>query len=54
MFVASAVLLIAFVLVESRVKAPLLPLRVVTDRNRGGVYLSLGLAIVAISVCSCS
>jgi EmrB/QacA subfamily drug resistance transporter len=47
MFVASAVLLIAFVLVESRVKAPLLPLRVVTDRNRGGVYLSLGLAIIA-------
>ncbi|CAL9448564.1 putative MFS-type transporter EfpA [Streptomyces sp. enrichment culture] len=47
MFVASAVLLLAFVLVESRVKAPLLPLRVVTDRNRGGVYLSLGLAIIA-------
>ncbi|MET8221421.1 MFS transporter [Streptomyces hirsutus] len=47
MFVASAVLLLAFVLVESRVKAPLLPLRVVTERNRGGVYLSLGLAIIA-------
>ncbi|MEU5661196.1 MFS transporter [Streptomyces longwoodensis] len=47
MFVASGVLLIAFVLVESRVKAPLLPLRVVTERNRGGVYLSLGLAIIA-------
>src|SRR5690606_23219534 len=47
MFVASAVLLIAFVLVESRVRAPLLPLRVVTERNRGGVYLSLGLAIIA-------
>ncbi|MEU0739119.1 MFS transporter [Streptomyces sp. NPDC006134] len=47
MFVASAVLLIAFVLVEAKVKAPLLPLRVVTDRNRGGVYLSLGLAIIA-------
>ncbi|MFF5013584.1 MFS transporter [Streptomyces sp. NPDC001165] len=46
MFVASAVLLIAFALVESRVKAPLLPLRVVTDRNRGGIYLSLGLAII--------
>ncbi|MET7288665.1 MFS transporter [Streptomyces sp. NPDC005573] len=46
MFVASAVLLIAFVLVESKVKAPLLPLRVVTDRNRGGIYLSLGLAII--------
>ncbi|MCS0600312.1 MFS transporter [Streptomyces sp. LP11] len=46
MFVASAVLLVVFVLVESRVKAPLLPLRVVTDRNRGGIYLSLGLAII--------
>ncbi|MFF3913078.1 MFS transporter [Streptomyces sp. NPDC001852] len=46
MFVASAVLLLAFVVVESRVKAPLLPLRVVTDRNRGGIYLSLGLAII--------
>ncbi|MBR8642117.1 MFS transporter [Streptomyces tuirus] len=47
MFVASAVLLLSFVVVESRVKAPLLPLRVVTERNRGGVYLSLGLAIIA-------
>ncbi|MCF1649820.1 MULTISPECIES: MFS transporter [Streptomyces] len=47
MFVASAVLLASFVLVESKVKAPLLPLRVVTERNRGGIYLSLGLAIIA-------
>ncbi|MER5938705.1 MFS transporter [Streptomyces sp. NPDC001928] len=47
MFVASGVLLLAFVLVEARVKAPLLPLRVVTERNRGGIYLSLGLAIIA-------
>ncbi|WP_285565016.1 MULTISPECIES: MFS transporter [unclassified Streptomyces] len=46
-FVASAVLLLAFVLVEAKVKSPLLPLRVVMDRNRGGVYLSLGLAIIA-------
>ncbi|MFE9307846.1 MFS transporter [Streptomyces sp. NPDC006706] len=46
MFVASAVLLVTFALVESRVKAPLLPLRVVTDRNRGGIYLSLGLAVI--------
>ncbi|MEU6243110.1 MFS transporter [Streptomyces sp. NPDC047024] len=46
MFVASAVLLLAFVIVEARVKAPLLPLRVVSDRNRGGIYLSLGLAII--------
>ncbi|GAA4821418.1 MFS transporter [Streptomyces ziwulingensis] len=47
LFVGAAVLLIAFVLVESKVKSPLLPLRVVTDRNRGGIYLSLGLAIIA-------
>ena len=47
LFVASAVLLAAFVFVESRVKAPLLPLRVVLDRNRGGVYASLGLAVIA-------
>ncbi|MGW0330278.1 MFS transporter [Streptomyces sp. NPDC003011] len=47
LFVASAVLLAAFVFTESKVKAPLLPLRVLTERNRGGVYLSLGLAIIA-------
>ncbi|WP_282797379.1 MFS transporter [Streptomyces sp. CC224B] len=40
------VLLALFALVESRVKAPLLPLRVVTDRNRGGAYLSLATAVV--------
>ncbi|MFD7440941.1 MFS transporter [Streptomyces sp. NPDC059909] len=47
LFVASAVLLAAFVATESRVRSPLLPLRVLTERNRGGVYLSLGLAIIA-------
>ncbi|MEU5363363.1 MFS transporter [Streptomyces sp. NPDC005925] len=47
MFVASVVLLASFVLVEAKVKAPLLPLRVLTDRNRGGIYLSLGLAIIS-------
>ncbi|MEU4076572.1 MFS transporter [Streptomyces venezuelae] len=47
LFVGSAVLLLAFVLTEARVKSPLLPLRVLTDRNRGGVYLSLGLAVIA-------
>ncbi|MFB7914697.1 MFS transporter [Streptomyces sp. NPDC056061] len=47
MFVASAVLLLAFVVTEARIGAPLLPLRVVLDRNRGGVYLSLGLAVIA-------
>ena len=46
LFVASVVLLASFAVVEGRVKAPLLPPRVVTDRNRAGVYLSLGLAII--------
>ncbi|MFJ5098924.1 MFS transporter [Streptomyces sp. NPDC088557] len=46
LFVGSAVLLLAFVLTEAKVKSPLLPLRVLTDRNRGGVYLSLGLAVI--------
>jgi EmrB/QacA subfamily drug resistance transporter len=36
---ASVVLLATFVLIEKRVKNPLMPLRVVTDRNRGGSYL---------------
>ncbi len=35
----AAVLLVAFVLWEKRVKNPMLPLRVVLDRNRGGSYL---------------
>ncbi|WP_405657498.1 MFS transporter [Streptomyces sp. RK9] len=47
MFVASVVLLAAFVVTEAKVKSPLLPLRVLTERNRGGVYLSLGLAIIS-------
>lgn len=46
LFVASAVLLALFVVVEARTKAPLLPLRVVTNRSRGGAYLGLGLAII--------
>jgi EmrB/QacA subfamily drug resistance transporter len=36
---ASTLLLVTFVLIEKRVKNPLMPLRVVTDRNRGGSYL---------------
>lgn len=46
-FVAAGVLLLSFVVTEAKVKSPLLPLRVVMDRNRGGVYLSLGLAVIA-------
>ncbi|MCK7624892.1 MFS transporter [Streptomyces sp. RS10V-4] len=46
LFGAAAVLLLAFVVVESKVAAPLLPLRVVAERNRAGVYASLGLAVI--------
>ena len=41
------VLLCTFVVVESRVAAPLLPLRIVLDRNRGGAYAAVGLAVIA-------
>jgi EmrB/QacA subfamily drug resistance transporter len=37
--VAALVLLAAFISIEMRVKNPLMPLRVVTERNRGGSYL---------------
>jgi EmrB/QacA subfamily drug resistance transporter len=44
--VAAAVLLAIFVAIERRVSAPLLPLRVVADRNRGGAYLAVGLVAI--------
>ncbi|MFB7908275.1 MFS transporter [Kitasatospora sp. NPDC056076] len=46
LFAAAAVLLAAFVALQARTKSPLLPLRVVLDRSRGGAYLSLGLAVI--------
>jgi EmrB/QacA subfamily drug resistance transporter len=42
------VLLVAFVLAERRSSHPLLPLRVVLDRTRGGAYVAVGLAGTAI------
>jgi EmrB/QacA subfamily drug resistance transporter len=42
--IASAVLLIAFVVIERRASQPLLPLRVVLDRGRGGAYVAIALA----------
>ena len=36
---AAVVLLVVFVIIESKVANPLMPLRVVTERNRGGSYL---------------
>jgi EmrB/QacA subfamily drug resistance transporter len=43
MLAASVVLLGGFVMIEARVAHPLLPLRVLADRTRGGSYLALGL-----------
>src|SRR3954464_15943013 len=44
----AVVLLTTFVIVESRVSYPLLPLRVVADRVRGGSYLALGISGTAL------
>jgi hypothetical protein len=42
------VLLGGFVLAERRVRHPLLPLRVIVDRARGGSYVALGISGIAI------
>jgi EmrB/QacA subfamily drug resistance transporter len=44
LLVGGAILLALFVLVERRVAHPLLPLRIVLDRFRGGAYLAIGLS----------
>jgi EmrB/QacA subfamily drug resistance transporter len=44
--IGGAVLLAGFLVVESRVAAPLLPLRVLLSRTRGGAYLAVGVAAV--------
>src|SRR5919109_1357938 len=41
---AGVALLAAFAAIQRRVTHPLLPLRVVLDRNRGGSYLAVGIA----------
>jgi EmrB/QacA subfamily drug resistance transporter len=38
--VGAGVLLIAFVVVETRTASPMLPMRILLDRNRGGSYLA--------------
>ena len=38
-FVAAVILLVAFVTIERKVANPMMPIRVVADRNRGGSYL---------------
>ncbi len=40
--IAGVVLLVCFVAIQMRAAHPLLPLRVVLDRNRGGSFLALG------------
>jgi EmrB/QacA subfamily drug resistance transporter len=44
---SAVVLLIAFVAIESRVQHPLLPLRVIADRTRGGSFLAIGISGIA-------
>jgi EmrB/QacA subfamily drug resistance transporter len=44
LLIGSAVLLGAFVALQRRVAKPLLPLRVVTDRDRGGSFLAIATA----------
>ena len=47
MLVAAVVLLGTFFLVERRVAHPLLPLRVLADRTRGGAFAGIGIAGIA-------
>lgn len=42
--IAGVVLVVVFVLIERRVSHPLLPLRVILDRDRGAAYLSVGIS----------
>jgi EmrB/QacA subfamily drug resistance transporter len=48
MFIVAGVLLASFVLIEMRSANPLLPIRVVRDRNRGGSFLVAGILGVAL------
>jgi EmrB/QacA subfamily drug resistance transporter len=46
--VLGGVLLVAFVVAEQRSRHPLLPLRVIVDRTRGGSYVAVGISGIAI------
>jgi EmrB/QacA subfamily drug resistance transporter len=46
--IGGAVLLAGFVVAEQRVQHPLLPLRVIVDRARGGSYVAVGISGIAI------
>ncbi len=39
-FIIAAILIVAFFMIERKVENPLLPMRVLTERNRGGSYLA--------------
>jgi EmrB/QacA subfamily drug resistance transporter len=47
MLAAAAVLLVLFVFIERRVEHPLLPLRVVADRTRGGAFSAIFISGIA-------
>jgi EmrB/QacA subfamily drug resistance transporter len=47
--VGGVTLVAAFLVMQARIAAPLLPPRIIGDRNRGGAYLGIGLAVVAMS-----
>ena len=51
--VAGVVLLAAFLAIEARAAHPLLPLRVLVDRNRGASYLAIFFIVRGCSVCFC-
>jgi EmrB/QacA subfamily drug resistance transporter len=44
--VASVILLASFVVVQTRVASPLLPLRILTNRNRAGSFLTIILSVL--------
>jgi EmrB/QacA subfamily drug resistance transporter len=46
--VGGVLLLVAFVVAEGAVRHPLLPLRVIVDRARGGAYVAVGISGIAI------
>ena len=48
LLVAGVILLAVFVVVERRVQHPLLPLRIVLNRFRGGAYLAIGLSAIGV------
>jgi EmrB/QacA subfamily drug resistance transporter len=47
LLIGGVVLLALFALVEAKTKRPLLPLHVVTERNRAGAFLAVALTVIA-------